>query len=185
MSINKTSQRFTFELRSKTTDSERLFQIKLEHFKIKHIFQYSLPWGKSFIIVDFYIPDYGVIVEIDDGYHYSKEMIAQDRIRDEFLNECGYSVIRIDNENVDKFDTISLKQYKKGEIKESKKTNKKREKLDRAQKRKIIKERIARNKERLKNEVALTEHEIYAQKKADLVQKKMKEINDKKFPYLK
>ena len=62
-------------------------------------------------------------------------MIAQDRMRDEFLNECGYSVIRIDNENVDKFDTISLKQYKKGEIKESKKTNKKREKLDRAQKR--------------------------------------------------
>lgn len=51
-------------------------------------------------IVDFYIPDSKLVIEVDGGYHAEREQREDDAVREEFLNKMGYRVIRFSNEKV-------------------------------------------------------------------------------------
>ena len=51
-------------------------------------------------IVDFYIADKKLIVELDGTQHYEDDGIASDIERDEFLKNLGYTILRYSNREV-------------------------------------------------------------------------------------
>jgi very-short-patch-repair endonuclease len=53
-------------------------------------------------IADFYCASAKLIVEIDGAQHYNEENAKKDRIRDEFFNSIGLSVVRYTNYDVDR-----------------------------------------------------------------------------------
>lgn len=63
-------------------------------------------------IVDFLFRKSKLIVELDGGYHFTEEQQKEDAIRQEWLEQQGYKVLRLTNEQV-LFDTDkSIKEIK-------------------------------------------------------------------------
>ena len=100
------------ELKVKATKSELLFIAKLKYNNIKYEFQKPLSYGISFYIADFLIPDYNIIIEIDGSSHNSDKQKIIDERKDNFYRSRGYKVLRIKNEDVDTYNTKSLKTFK-------------------------------------------------------------------------
>ena len=48
-------------------------------------------------IVDFYIAEAGLVIELDGSQHYEEEGIQKDIIRDERLKSLGFKVLRYTN----------------------------------------------------------------------------------------
>jgi len=142
-------------LKSNPTDSEVLFKKRLDEKNINYEFQFPIEAGASYYIVDFLIGK--TIIEID-GYYHTKTK-EYDKTRDYFLKSKGYSVIRIWNSNVDRFNIESI--FK---IKKKKPKNKK--------------------KQKIKNKFSDELKEIKKKKKQIKKQEKLKRINKLKYPYL-
>lgn len=53
-----------------------------------------------FYIADFCFPDKKIILELDGEYHYNKSQSYKDRKRTKILNQCGYTVYRLDNRDI-------------------------------------------------------------------------------------
>lgn len=51
-------------------------------------------------IVDFLLPYYNLVIEVDGGYHAERTQQDDDNIRSEYLNSKGLYVIRFRNEQV-------------------------------------------------------------------------------------
>ena len=51
-------------------------------------------------IVDFYCPSAKLIVELDGGQHYTEEGVNRDQIRDNYLENFGFSVLRFSDREV-------------------------------------------------------------------------------------
>jgi very-short-patch-repair endonuclease len=56
----------------------------------------------GFYILDFCIPDKLIAVELDGGWHDGRE--RYDERRDRFIEACGFTVIRIPNDQAVTFD---------------------------------------------------------------------------------
>lgn len=64
--------------------------IEYEYQKIVHV-------NDSFYIADFYLPKFGIIIEVDGGVHFSsKEALLRDRKRDSDFAKIGILTIRFD-----------------------------------------------------------------------------------------
>ncbi|MBP5213762.1 MAG: DUF559 domain-containing protein, partial [Bacteroidales bacterium] len=65
-------------------------------------------------IVDFFFRESKLVVEIDGEYHFSKGQQYEDAIRQKWLEDLGYKVLRLTNEQI-LFDTENsiktIKQY--------------------------------------------------------------------------
>ena len=59
-------------------------------------------------IVDFFFRTSMLIVEIDGGYHFTDAQQADDRLRQKWLENQGYTILRFTNEQV-LFDTENIK----------------------------------------------------------------------------
>lgn len=77
------------------TKFELLFRQKLRKWKMKFKEQKII----SGYIADFFLPQYGLIIEIDGEAHY-KYKTVRDGLRDETLRRAGYQVHRIRNSEV-------------------------------------------------------------------------------------
>lgn len=55
---------------------------------------------RSFYLIDIYIPEQKICIEIDGASHDDPENKEADRIRDEFLQRNGYWTFRIKNHDV-------------------------------------------------------------------------------------
>ena len=64
-------------------------------------FRRQHPVGISYI-ADFYCAEKKLIIEIDGGIHNNKEVSQNDKIREDFLTEWGYKILRFTNNDVDK-----------------------------------------------------------------------------------
>lgn len=51
-------------------------------------------------IVDFFFRQSLLIVEIDGGYHFTEEQKEEDAIRQDWLEQMGYKILRFTNEEV-------------------------------------------------------------------------------------
>ena len=51
-------------------------------------------------IVDFLIPYYNLVIEVDGGYHAERTQQEDDAVRSDFLNSNGFCVMRFTNEQV-------------------------------------------------------------------------------------
>lgn len=70
-------------------DFLRLLPVEVKRQKILYTF-----------IVDFYVPRYKTIIEIDGRQHETKEMLAEDGERDKFFSENGITVLRYKNRDI-------------------------------------------------------------------------------------
>ncbi|MYD50809.1 MAG: endonuclease domain-containing protein [Dehalococcoidia bacterium] len=85
------------ELRKQSTDAERLLWSRLRDRRLMGLkFRRQSPIGRY--VVDFVCYEHNLIVEIDGGHH--QEQRASDLRRTEWLNSCGFSVIRYWNNQV-------------------------------------------------------------------------------------
>lgn len=91
------------------TPAEILMTAKLEYCHIKYKFKYVVINGSSFYIVDFFLPEFKIIIQLDGPSHYSEEIQKKDHYRDVFLQSQGYKVLHLKNHIVDFFKTSSLK----------------------------------------------------------------------------
>ncbi|MFI5329564.1 MAG: endonuclease domain-containing protein [Desulfobaccales bacterium] len=93
-------------LRKNMTDAERLFWMKVRKKQLNgHQFYRQKNLGNY--IVDFYCPSGQLIIEIDGGQHYSDRGIIKDKIRDSYLNNLGFKVVRFsDNEILTNIDGV-------------------------------------------------------------------------------
>lgn len=51
-------------------------------------------------IVDFFFRSSNLIIELDGGYHFTEEQQREDAVRQEWLENMGYHVLRFKNEDV-------------------------------------------------------------------------------------
>jgi len=51
-------------------------------------------------IVDFLLPYYKLVIEVDGGYHTVEDQQGNDQFRSEMLNKMGFYVMRFTNEQI-------------------------------------------------------------------------------------
>lgn len=81
------------------TDAERFLWSKIRRKQIKNR-QFYRQKIIGHYIVDFYCPKSRLIIELDGGQHYSEKGVANDRIRDNFLEDQGLTVLRFSDKEV-------------------------------------------------------------------------------------
>ena len=88
------------ELLNKQTESEKVFQKKLEHLKIPFIAQKGFIAGDNFCIVDFYLPKpFKLCIEIDGAYHNTERQQWRDANKNFYLEkQRKFRVLRLSNE---------------------------------------------------------------------------------------
>ena len=96
---NKNLKELARVLRKNMTDAERFLWSKIRRKQLKE-FQFYRQKNIGDYIVDFYCPAAKLIVEIDGGQHYSEENIVKDEVRDKFLSDLGFRVLRFSNSDV-------------------------------------------------------------------------------------
>lgn len=101
--------RFSTELKGKATPSEIRFKQKLSYFKFTVNFQKPFTDNKKHTyIADFYIPRYGLIIELDGGYHGTAQRREYDSKRDRWFYNHGYQVWRMTNEEAESLSVEDL-----------------------------------------------------------------------------
>lgn len=85
-------------LRLHPTESEVIFERKLQELGIKFIFQYPFIHDTIGGISDFYLTKQHIVVEIDGGYHLEDDQKCKDAEKD-FICECNLhkKVLRLTN----------------------------------------------------------------------------------------
>ena len=84
--------------RNMTPEEKHLWYDFLCRLPIKAHRQYNI----GNYIVDFYVPQKHLVIEIDGIQHLTEEHEEKDQIRDKFLKEQGLKVLRFPNESIRK-----------------------------------------------------------------------------------
>lgn len=95
------AEKFRADLIEKQTKAEIIFKKILKDLDIKYEFQKIIYTDTSFYIVDFYLPDYSFVLEIDGKQHSNKKNRSTDSRRTQVLKESGIlKVYRFKNQDV-------------------------------------------------------------------------------------
>lgn len=91
---------FAKNLRQNQTSQERKLWRLLKAKKFQNNkFRRQFPIGRY--IADFCCPKKKLIIELDGGQHNENDIIKRDRVRDKFLKDEGYRILRFWNNDVD------------------------------------------------------------------------------------
>lgn len=97
----KTLEERKRKLKTNATQSELIIKGLLMILKPqigRAIFQKGFIAGNGYCICDFYIPKYGVCIEVDGDYHFTEEQIRKDWYKNKYLTqERRMRVFRIRN----------------------------------------------------------------------------------------
>lgn len=86
-------------LRNNATEPEKILWSYLSKSQLENIkFRRQQPIGNY--IVDFMAPREKIIIELDGGHHNQNDNITYDKQRDNYLKNCGFTVIRIWNNSI-------------------------------------------------------------------------------------
>jgi very-short-patch-repair endonuclease len=96
---NKELLRYSQSLRDNMTDAEKRLWLKLRLNQVKGYRFYRQKIIGNYI-VDFFCPKAKLIVEIDGSQHMDKKTAEADFIRDNFMVNLGYRVLRFYNTDV-------------------------------------------------------------------------------------
>lgn len=102
------AKEFRKDLMKRATKEEKIFRSFLERNGVKYQFQKIVyirdkdALIKKFYILDFYLPDYKLAVEIDGDYHNTKEQMELDAERESTIikHYPNVSFLRIKNQDV-------------------------------------------------------------------------------------
>lgn len=92
------ANQFADDLRKAPTQSAKRFKKLLKATGYRFMSEKIIYKEVSFYIVDFYIPDKNLCIELDGGYHDTPEQREKDFIRDKYLLGRGYQNWRMTNE---------------------------------------------------------------------------------------
>jgi very-short-patch-repair endonuclease len=95
------AKKFRADLVKNQTPSETKMKAILKFMGIKYEFQKIFYTETTFYIVDFYLPDRNIVIELDGGYHNTKEQKAKDKKRSKALMGEIDGVYRLKNEAVE------------------------------------------------------------------------------------
>ena len=96
---NSKNQGLAKMLRSNATSEEnKLWYNFLSKYSIRFYRQRSI--GKY--IVDFYCPKAKLVIEIDGAQHYEQKGLDYDKIRTQYLENLGLTVLRFVNSDINK-----------------------------------------------------------------------------------
>ena len=87
------------ELRKSLTDAEQLLWYFLRNRRFQN-FKFRRQHQFGSYILDFYCPELKVVIELDGGQHYGKEIQERDLARDAYLRSQGIKVLRFSNNEV-------------------------------------------------------------------------------------
>jgi very-short-patch-repair endonuclease len=98
--VSKLIRRATAKkLRANTTPHERMLWRALKELPLEGThFRRQAPIGPY--VVDFFCPAKRLIIELDGGHHNEDEEARRDRVRQDWLEQEGYRVIRFWNSEV-------------------------------------------------------------------------------------
>jgi len=97
------SNNFRNDLIKKQTTQEMKFKVYLKDLNINYEFQKIIYTDTSFYIVDFYLPKYHYVIEIDGGYHENRDQKRADKRRTIVLKDAGIKkIIRFKNSVIDR-----------------------------------------------------------------------------------
>lgn len=108
-SIKERAESFRTTLTKNQTPSETKFKAILKMLKIHYDFQKILYTDRSFYIVDFYLPDYGIVIEIDGKRSESEIQKTKDIMRDAIVQAQVKRVYRFNNEEIENTDKVVKK----------------------------------------------------------------------------
>ena len=100
--IRKEAESRRRTLLKKATSSEKAFSRILDGLNIKYEPQKILYNNHHYFIVDFFLTDENLVVEIDGGYHNTRDVKNKDKYRTNIIMKNGIDqVIRFTNEQVE------------------------------------------------------------------------------------
>jgi very-short-patch-repair endonuclease len=120
---------YTENNRNYPTKSELIIKGKLERLGINFIFQYPVIIKNKLYILDFYLPDNKLYIEVDGSTHNSESAKRYDNIRKQAINkELHIREVRIKNNHCESVILINIlrqkKKHKKAKNKAKKQCNK-------------------------------------------------------------
>lgn len=108
--LREKGREFSRDLTQRATRWELLFKVKLESWWIDFTFQHPVICNKkNLFILDFYLPQLGLAVELDGAQHYTKEGKKKDRRRTSCLKKERIHVLRIPNSLVNTITEVNFK----------------------------------------------------------------------------
>lgn len=91
------------DFRQKNIDRKDPSELKmktiLDEMGVEYEFQKVLYVGGNFYIADFFLPQHGIVIEVDGKIHYSMEQLMKDRLRDSAFAKRGILTIRFDTDD--------------------------------------------------------------------------------------
>lgn len=100
--LERWARRAVNTLRKTPTESEKIVAFDLHRKGFKFIPQamFFMDDINQVVFVDFLLPECKVALEIDGGYHTEVKQQISDRLKDACLEAIGYTVVRIQNDEV-------------------------------------------------------------------------------------
>lgn len=81
----------TYQIQAVEILKNRGFRVEMEK---------AIQYKSSFFMIDVFLPDYNMCIEIDWDYHDDPEVKKADKIRDDYLRSKWYWVIRFRNRQI-------------------------------------------------------------------------------------
>lgn len=116
MKLPKQIQDAVRRQKANATAAELLMMQKLLYHKFKFTFIYPVVFESTFFTADFFLPQYSLLIEIDGDYHKRSDQKMRDFCKDSVYEALGYNILRIKNSQVDTFNTLKIKKFKKQNI---------------------------------------------------------------------
>ena len=92
------AEEYRLKLVQNATESEKITKANLKVLGYKYYFQYIIwPSPYKFYVADFYLPEFGLVLEIDGGYHDEEAQEKKDKIRESNIKAKGYNIARLTN----------------------------------------------------------------------------------------
>ena len=91
--------KFSQNLRNNMTDAERRLwsKLRLKQLNGYQFYRQRVIWN---YIVDFCSPALKLVIEVDGSQHYSDDVASFDKIRDKYLQDYGFKVLRFNDYEV-------------------------------------------------------------------------------------
>jgi len=86
-----------YDLLSHTTEAEKAAARNCKLLGYEIVQQQPITTGRKLYFADIYIPSLKLIIELDGGYHYTKDQKRKDGNRSSGIWRLGYHVVRLSN----------------------------------------------------------------------------------------
>jgi len=103
------SSNFRRELLASTTKAESAVGRALSRLGLRFLPQYPITTPRKTYYADIYVPSLRLIIEVDGGYHETKDQKRLDDNRSANIRKLDYHLCRIKNKDAYSFDKIHSK----------------------------------------------------------------------------